>query len=177
MTTAPNPYELLQVHPAAERDVIRAAYLCLAKKRHPDAGGTAEGMAALNEAWAVLGDPARRAAYDAARGVSPTASSDGHARSDAPWSPTASAARRGGAQPRPKGTTLDFGRYAGWTLEALAREDPDYLEWLARSPGGRQYHAEIAALLSRARTNLPRATQAPPHRGGWRLPWRVRTVG
>jgi curved DNA-binding protein CbpA len=163
MTSPTTLYELLQVDPAAERDVIRAAYLVLAKRCHPDVGGTAEGMVALNQAWAVLGDPVRRAAYDAARGVSAARA--------------ASAARRGGPQPRQKGTTLDFGRYAGWTLEALVREDPDYLEWLARSPGGRQYHAEITALLSRASTNLPRATQAPLHRGGWRLPWRARATG
>jgi len=44
-------------------------------------------------------------------------------------------------------SVLDFGRYAGWTLRQLAARDPDYLEWLVRSPGGRQYRAEITALL------------------------------
>ena len=61
MTPPPELYRLLQVDPAAEREVIRAAYLCLAKTRHPDAGGPVEGMAALSDAWSVLGDPARRA--------------------------------------------------------------------------------------------------------------------
>ena len=42
---------------------------------------------------------------------------------------------------------LDFGRYAGWTLRQLAFHDPDYLEWLVRSPGGRQYRAQITAIL------------------------------
>ena len=44
-------------------------------------------------------------------------------------------------------SVLDFGRYAGWSLRQLAAHDRDYLEWLLRSPGGRQYHAEITALL------------------------------
>jgi DnaJ domain len=171
-------YERLQVHPAAGREVIRAAYLVLAKQRHPDAGGTTDAMAALNEAWAVLGDPARRAAYDASRGVPPVVTADGPTREDRRSARVATPApRSGGASSRPLGTTLDFGRYAGMTLERLAREDPDYLEWLARSPGGRQYHAAITALLARASSNVPRATQAPLHRGGWRLPWRARAAG
>jgi hypothetical protein len=44
---------------------------------------------------------------------------------------------------------LDFGRYAGWSLRQLAAHDPDYLEWLVRSPGGRQYRGQITALLAR----------------------------
>lgn len=51
----------------ASADEIRAAYRARARRAHPDvAGGSAAsaGMAALNEAWRVLGDPARRRAYD-----------------------------------------------------------------------------------------------------------------
>lgn len=60
-----DPYEVLQVHHDAEPDVIRAAYRVLARKNHPDAGGTAERMTALNAAWAILGDPRLRARHDA----------------------------------------------------------------------------------------------------------------
>ena len=42
---------------------------------------------------------------------------------------------------------LDFGRYAGFSWATLAKQDPDYLEWLARTPIGRRYQAEIAVLL------------------------------
>ncbi|MGO9179784.1 MAG: J domain-containing protein [Candidatus Limnocylindrales bacterium] len=66
-------YKVLQVDPEAEHDVIRAAYVCLAKKAHPDAGGAAERMVALNEAWTVLGDSARRATYDQTRRSTPLA--------------------------------------------------------------------------------------------------------
>jgi hypothetical protein len=43
---------------------------------------------------------------------------------------------------------LDFGRYAGWSLRQVALRDPDYLEWLRRTPGGRHYQADIASVLS-----------------------------
>ncbi len=174
MGTPPDLYRVLQVDPAAERAVIRAAYLCLAKQHHPDAGGAPTQMVALNEAWAVLGDPARRAAYDAARRTTPEPPT-GSVRSAPDEARAVYAAPRPGTAPS-TGTTLDFGRYAGWTLAALAREDPDYLEWLARAPGGRQYRTEIYALLagrpSAVRGDAPRT---PPRRSaGWHLPWQSR---
>ena len=64
-------YEILQVHHAAEPEVIEAAYRRLARKYHPDVNKApqAEGMmAALNRAYEVLGDPDKRAAYDRERG-------------------------------------------------------------------------------------------------------------
>ena len=150
----------------------------ISKKHHPHAGGVAERMAALNEACAVLGDPEPRAAYDASRPPRTIP-----AAATAVWSDTSEARAVYAAPPgtvRRSGTssTLEFGRYAGWTLEALAREDPDYHEWLARAPGGRQYRTEIYALLSRRNTTVPRATRtAPPPGGGWRMPWRARSAG
>jgi hypothetical protein len=43
---------------------------------------------------------------------------------------------------------VDFGHYAGKTIEELAEEDPAYLYWLARHPGGARYRAEIARVLA-----------------------------
>ncbi|HEX7591831.1 MAG TPA: DnaJ domain-containing protein [Candidatus Limnocylindrales bacterium] len=63
-------YEILQVHPRAEAEVVRAAYRTLARKYHPDHGGDAVRMTQINDAWDVLGDPARRAVYDASRTTS-----------------------------------------------------------------------------------------------------------
>src|SRR5918994_1469787 len=60
-------YEVLQVHPRAEPEVIRAAFRALARKHHPDFGGDPRRMAALNEAWTVLGNRERRAEYDGGR--------------------------------------------------------------------------------------------------------------
>ncbi len=42
---------------------------------------------------------------------------------------------------------LDFGHYAGHTIEELATIDPDYLHWLARHPSGAPYRAEIGRVL------------------------------
>jgi hypothetical protein len=42
---------------------------------------------------------------------------------------------------------LDFGHYAGQSVEELAERDPDYLRWLARHPSGARYRAEIERVL------------------------------
>ena len=57
---------MLGVAPDATPEEIRAAYRRLAREHHPDvAGATADGtIHALNAAYAVLGDPARRYDYD-----------------------------------------------------------------------------------------------------------------
>jgi len=153
-----NHYELLQVRENAEPEVIQAAFRALARKYHPDFGGDAERMVALNEAWEVLGDRARRAAYDLDRQS---------LRSSAPavvitTSPTPFERP---APPTPQrfakesGSVLDFGRYIGWSIGRLANEDPDYLEWLARSSVGRRYAPEIYKTLA---TNAPAVSTAPP---------------
>jgi curved DNA-binding protein CbpA len=58
-------YEILQVSHRADIEVIRAAYRVLARRYHPDVGGDARRMAAVNEAWATLSDPLKRRRYDA----------------------------------------------------------------------------------------------------------------
>jgi hypothetical protein len=47
------------------------------------------------------------------------------------------------------GTRLPFGRYAGWTLRDLARQDPTYLRWLSRHASGLRYRTEIYQILGR----------------------------
>jgi hypothetical protein len=60
-----NLYEVLGVPRSAPSADVRQAYVELARQHHPDRpGGDAETMRAVNEAWATLGDPARRAQYD-----------------------------------------------------------------------------------------------------------------
>jgi curved DNA-binding protein CbpA len=68
-----DPYKVLQVDPEAEDEVIQAAYRRLAQKYHPDVAGP-EGVArmtAINVAWELLRDPARRAAHDQSRSRTP----------------------------------------------------------------------------------------------------------
>src|SRR5665811_1448586 len=64
----PDLYRVLQVDPAADPDVIQAAYRVLARKHHPDHTGDEEGMKTLNAAWEVLRDENRRPRYDRERG-------------------------------------------------------------------------------------------------------------
>jgi curved DNA-binding protein CbpA len=69
MATARSLYDILNVSHDAEGVVIEAAYRALMKKYHPDqaTGGEADGnmsAAEINQAFAVLRDPRRRAGYD-----------------------------------------------------------------------------------------------------------------
>lgn len=61
-------YYTLRVVPAAEDVVIRSAYRSLMRLYHPDTNADPEAQARVREisaAFAVLGDPVKRAAYDA----------------------------------------------------------------------------------------------------------------
>src|SRR5262249_59337592 len=69
MQPARSLYEILQVDPRAEPEVLEAAYRRLARKYHPDVSGTddsAQRMKELNAAYQVLKDPVKRADYDRA---------------------------------------------------------------------------------------------------------------
>jgi curved DNA-binding protein CbpA len=98
-------------------------------------------MAELNQAYALVRDPAKRSRHDAAR-----------RRAAVPTIPTA-ASGTGGPLPPPRsaaaGSRLTFGRYAGWTLRDLARQDPDYQRWLSRHTSGIRYRTEIYAILGK----------------------------
>jgi curved DNA-binding protein CbpA len=141
-------YAVLQVHRRAEPEVIRAAYRALARKHHPDFGGEQVRMVALNEAWRVLSDFDLRTAYDAelAKGHNRRASDRQVPDPIAGYAPTA--ARNRATDGRDSGTVIDFGRYAGWSVGRLVDHDPDYLEWLARTPIGRRLANEIETILA-----------------------------
>lgn len=88
-------YEILGVPVDASVDRIRTAYRDRARRYHPDLlrGDGADVMAAVNEAYRVLGDPGRRAAYDRAlRGPRTTAApfTAGSAADDDPPLPSTS---------------------------------------------------------------------------------------
>jgi molecular chaperone DnaJ len=59
-----DPYRILGVSSQASGAEIKAAYRALVKQHHPDAGGDATTILALNAAWEVLGDQERRVAFD-----------------------------------------------------------------------------------------------------------------
>lgn len=63
-----NHYKTLELHESASQTDIKRAYHRLAKQHHPDSRADGNGdhdrISAINEAYAVLGDPAARKRYD-----------------------------------------------------------------------------------------------------------------
>lgn len=138
-------YGVLQVAPDCEHEVLHSAYRALARKYHPDrdpTGYAARRMAELNQAYVLVRDPAQRARYDAARRRAAGSAIPSAAPAGSPPPPRSAAA----------GSRLSFGRYAGWTLRDLARQDPDYLRWLSRHTSGIRYRTEIYAILGKMAT-------------------------
>ena len=137
-------YRVLQVQEEAEDAVIQAAYRALARLYHPD-GLTPDPrrMAALNEAYELVRDPARRRTYDARRRMTRA-----HAVHivNVPHRAHAGAPHPGDAVTN---RVLDFGRYAGWSIGDLARHDPDYLRWLCRHSSGLRFRDAIVRVLPR----------------------------
>jgi curved DNA-binding protein CbpA len=141
-----DPYKVLQVLPTADQEVLSAAYRALAQKYHPDhdaSKAAARRMAELNAAWATVRDPDLRASWDRSqRRVRYTLKPEPMTPSVPPPPRSASA-----------GTKLAFGRYSGWALRDLARQDPDYLRWLSRHASGLRYRTEIYQILGRLGTS------------------------
>ena len=185
-------YRVLQVDPAAEDEVIRAAYRRLARRYHPDLTSSdeaAERMAAINAAWELIGKPAARAAYDRGRAASAAPSATGGHPPRPPdtvsrdWT-SGRSTQGGGFDPsrrapdglgaagpppgRPSGSVLNFGRYSGWSLGEIARRDLEYIEWLDRMPIGRTYREEIDALLRASGRRTSADAESTSRRGLFR---------
>ena len=99
-------------------------------------------MVEINAAYAEMRTPERREAYDRllkAQGAVPV--------QPASTVVTPPPAGRPAANGDGADATLSFGRYAGWRLRDLARQDPDYLRWLSRHSSGIRYRVRIEELL------------------------------
>ena len=92
-----NFYLILHVQPDAPPEIIRSSYRTLMTKlkRHPDLGGDHLTATLINEAYAVLSDPAKRAAYD-------------HDWQSAASGPSAAPARPASAPPRQPAAVCQF---------------------------------------------------------------------
>jgi len=131
----PDLYRVLQVDPAADPDVIQAAYRVLARKHHPDLVGDEQAMKALNAAWEILGDPELRARYDQDRGEATARATK--RRAGTALSPKPYLRQHAGPPPgNPSGPVVGFGRYEGWSLGEIVRVDREFLEWLRTVPSG-----------------------------------------
>ena len=64
--TVPDYYEILQVSTTADPEMIHRVYRILAQRYHPDniATGDENSFRAITEAYSVLSDPEKRAAFD-----------------------------------------------------------------------------------------------------------------
>ena len=65
-----NYYELLQVSPNADYEIIQAAYRRLVLRHHPDRSSepnAAEMTQRLNDAYAILSNPAQKVEYERER--------------------------------------------------------------------------------------------------------------
>ena len=149
-TSSVDPYQVLQVSPTAEQEVLHAAFRALAMKYHPDRDASARAarrMMELNQAYAMVREPQLRAQVDRARR---TARTPFDAASIPPMNGRAAPPppqRNGRADTNPNATRLESGRYMGWTLKDLAGHDPDYLKWLSRHSSGLRYRKEISLIL------------------------------
>jgi curved DNA-binding protein CbpA len=164
-------YQVLMVDPSADQDIMGVVHRRLAQRYHPDIDPSDEArqrMTEINQAWQVLRDPEKRSKYDRELAnrrdrrtsdryirrtpVEPPPEPGGAQVQPASGRPAAEGAF-GEAGPPPRGiargTVLEFGRYKGWSIGQIATHDPDFLEWLQRSPSGRQHRAEIATYLAR----------------------------
>lgn len=139
-------YEVLQVHPKAHTLVIRSAYRTLSRLYRPDNATDADAaglMAELNAAYQLIRTPDVRAVYDAWGRRS---------AANIPIIPNAQQPASQTARPPVGLDTLNFGRYAGWTIEQLVHQDPAYLEWLSRHSSGIRYRRQIEAAFKRAQS-------------------------
>lgn len=106
-------YEVLGVSPTSDQVVIRAAYKAMMLKYHPDTNATAEAEArakAINEAYAVIGNPAERSRYDASR--EPYPKGEASQRGAPPNPPSAPESDIANLEPREKSSRVVRGGLA-----------------------------------------------------------------
>lgn len=151
---SPDHYETLQVSPAADPEIIEAAYRRLARKNHPDVNKSPDAhaqMSAINQAYAVIKDPAKRSRYDAERAYARR--TEMHGSRQPPPDPKSPRPPKSPKPPKPPDTQES-------NTERPAREDVNIKDQSARGRvnvrPGRATYAPLATL-----GNLPYARALP----------------
>ncbi|MDM7989838.1 J domain-containing protein [Arthrobacter sp. zg-Y877] len=103
-------YEVLGLKPAASAVEIKAAYRKAARSSHPDQGGTSERFHRVTEAYRVLSDPRRKAAYDRQLGHGTGAGSGAGGAASGTGAPGTPAGRAAGTRSAPERTAADLDR-------------------------------------------------------------------
>jgi curved DNA-binding protein CbpA len=172
----PDPYLALGVTRDASLAEVKRAFRQRAKLHHPDLHPGPEAtarMARINEAYALLSDPPRRALWDAIHPASsagparpaPAAGANPHrARGDAG---ARSRTRAGSEVDESLAFVLTFGKHRGRSLRQVADLEPGYVAWMTRSLGNRpevQRHARIvlAHLEAQGWRDTPRPRRPRP---------------
>jgi formylglycine-generating enzyme required for sulfatase activity len=147
-------YEILDLPPTSTDEQIRTAYRILVQLHHPDRlqqvspavrAYAEERLKKINEAYGVLGDPERRAAYDATLRHSPSRAADAYAAAYEEPGPTATRRGRSRRPPTPEQAAAQAA-YEEWSYQeaeryAMARE----------AERARRAEAEIHEAEARAR--------------------------
>ena len=117
MNNSPDLYAILGVSPSSDDVVIRAAFKALMLKYHPDTNrtsGATERATAINAAFAVLGNPKKRAVYDAAHSQWRAKQSSASSPGPPPSPPT----------PPPSDAASNTGRKASESPPSKVSENP-----------------------------------------------------
>jgi curved DNA-binding protein CbpA len=142
----------------------------------PPSSGEAAGRPPSSTSTARPATPDRTASgsrHTGSRETSPGDWTSGRSNQGSGYNPAEMRTKDGfGAAGRPpgepSGSVLTFGRFAGWSLGEVAGRDLDYVEWLDRSPIGRQYREEIDAILRKAGRRKSAGAEAQQRRGLFR---------
>lgn len=155
-------YAVLGVAACASVSEIKAAYRALVKRHHPDAGGDARWILALNAAWEELRDGDRRRRYDLRLGL-------GSGPYPEPRAGGTAAAPRGAAKPRAgKGAVAVSGEeLRAWLVGVYAPLDrllgqvinpfPAALKALSADPYDDDLMEAFCAYLEQSRQRVSRA--------------------
>jgi len=158
-------YAVLGVTPGSSTSEIKAAYRALVKRHHPDAGGDARWILALNAAWEELRDGDRRRRYDLRLGLGSGLYPEASARG----SGSTAAAPRGAAKPRAgKGAVAVSGEeLRAWLVGVYAPLDrllaqvinpfPAALKALSADPYDDDLMEAFCAYLEQSRQRVTRA--------------------